>query len=142
MRKTVFLVLLFAGVLSAAAFLPRPRNEAGPAPATAAAPAYQAISPSRAQKLMKERPDLLLVDVRGPDELGEGMIAGSVSMPFMDLARGKTEIPKGRPVLLICAVGGRSLAVGKYLAASGYPEVYNLEGGIKAWKQAGLPVAR
>ena len=49
-------------------------------------------------------------------------------------------LPTGQPLLLICAVGGRSYAVGRYFSGKGYGEIYNLAGGISAWKAAGLPL--
>ena len=47
---------------------------------------------------------------------------------------------QNKPVLLICAVGGRSLALGQLMSKNGWNEVYNLKGGISAWKEAKLPV--
>ncbi len=104
------------------------------------APVFKTVSPEESMKLIKERKDLLLVDVRSPGELSEGKIDGSYLLPFWDIAKGKFDIPKDRPILLICAVGGRSFAVGKFLSSIGYPEVYNLEGGIDNWKKNGLPL--
>ena len=48
--------------------------------------------------------------------------------------------PKNKAILLICAVGGRSLALGQLMSKNGWNEVYNLKGGISAWKEAHLPV--
>jgi rhodanese-related sulfurtransferase len=70
------------------------------------------------------------------------VIPGSQLVPFGEIARGRMTLPTGRPLLLICAVGGRSYAVGQYFYRKGYPEVYNLQGGISAWKAAGLPLQR
>lgn len=101
---------------------------------------FRSVQPSDAFKLIKERPDILLVDVRSPKELKEGYIEGSVLVPFMDILRGKRTLPKDRPILLVCAVGGRSYGIGRALAKKGLPEIYNLSGGIAAWKKAGLPL--
>ena len=57
----------------------------------------------------------------------------------MDIMRGKYSIPRDRPLLLVCAVGGRSYAAMQILASKGYHELYNVSGGIAAWKQAKLP---
>lgn len=112
----------------------------GAAQASVAGPVFRSISPQEAKSLMGQRPELLLVDLRDPQELYEGYISGSQLVPFMDIARGRLTLPAGRPLLLICAVGGRSYAVGQYFYRQGYPEIYNLQGGISAWKKAGLPV--
>jgi rhodanese-related sulfurtransferase len=82
------------------------------------------------------------VDVRSPEELSAGSIPGSQLIPFGELARGRMSLPAGQPLLLICAVGGRSYAVGQYFSGKGYREIYNLSGGIRAWKAAGLELQR
>ena len=89
---------------------------------------------------MAANKDLLVVDVRNAQELREGYIADSSLVPFWKIAKGQTSLPSDRPLLLVCAVGGRSYAVGQFLNRKGYPEVYNLQGGISAWKKAGLPL--
>ena len=88
----------------------------------------------------RTRKDLVLVDVRSPEELYEGSIPGSQLIPFSELAQGRMTLPTGKPILLICAVGGRSYAVGQYFSGKGYGEIYNLAGGISAWKPAGPPL--
>jgi len=103
-------------------------------------PIFRSIPPKEAKALMESRKDLLLIDVRGPEEMREGYIAGSRLIPIAELARGRMSLPAGNPLLLICAVGGRSYAVGQYFSRKGYPEIYNLQGGISAWKEAGLPL--
>ena len=53
-----------------------------------------------------------------------------------------TELPKDRPLLIMCATGVRSAAVTGYLLRSGWTDVTNVDGGIVAWQRAGLPVER
>jgi rhodanese-related sulfurtransferase len=101
---------------------------------------FRTLAPGEAQALMAARQDLMLVDLREASELREGSIAGSQLIPMSALGKGTKTLPAARPLLLICAVGGRSYAVGQYFSAKGYPEIYNLKGGISAWKQAGLPL--
>lgn len=103
-------------------------------------PIFRSLSPQEAKSLIETRNDLVLVDVRSPQELYEGSIPGSQLMPFGELAQGRMTLPTGHPILLICAVGGRSYAVGRYFSGKGYGEIYNLAGGISAWKAAGLPL--
>lgn len=101
---------------------------------------FNSISPTEAAKLIETRSDLLIIDVRSPQELREGYIEGSELVPFMDIAQGKRGLPKDKPILLICAIGGRSYTLGKVLSQNGWPEIYNLSGGISAWKKSGLPL--
>lgn len=106
----------------------------------AVVPVFHTVSPQEAQAMIAQRKDLLVIDVRGSDELKEGFIAGSQFVPFWEIAKGQKTLPSDHPLLLICAVGGRSYAVGQYLYQKGYPEVYNLQGGIDNWKRAGFPL--
>jgi len=101
---------------------------------------FRTISSQEAQALMSTRKDLMVVDLRESKELRQGYIAGSKLIPMSTIAKGTSSLPADKPLLLICAVGGRSYAVGRYLAGKGYPEIYNLKGGVSAWKQAGLPL--
>jgi rhodanese-related sulfurtransferase len=101
---------------------------------------FQSIDSRTAQTLIKQRQDLLIVDLRESKELREGYIAGSKMIPVSALSKGTMGLPADRPLLLVCAVGGRSYGVGQYFSSKGYPEIYNLKGGISAWKKAGLPL--
>ena len=101
---------------------------------------FKTVSPHEARNLIDSRKDLLLIDVRGQDELSEGYIEGSTLMPLWAIIKGTQRPPQNKPILLICAVGGRSLALGKLMSKNGWNEIYNLKGGISAWKDAKLPV--
>ncbi len=101
---------------------------------------FKTVTPEEAKKLIEDRNDLLLIDVRGQDELTQGYIEGSTLMPLWAIIKGTQRPPKNKPILLICAVGGRSLALGKLMSKNGWNEVYNLKGGISAWKKAHLPL--
>jgi rhodanese-related sulfurtransferase len=85
------------------------------------------------------RSDLHLLDVREPDEWQAGHIAGSQHIPLAQLRGRLGEIPKDKPILAVCRHGNRSEAATRGLRTLGYT-VENLEGGVTAWKQAGLPL--
>ena len=101
---------------------------------------FKTVTPKEAKNLIENRGDLLLIDVRGQDELTQGYIEGSTLMPLWAIIKGTQRPPQNKPILLICAVGGRSLALGKLMSKNGWNEVYNLKGGISAWKKAKLPL--
>jgi rhodanese-related sulfurtransferase len=101
---------------------------------------FQTVTPQEARNLIENRTDLLLIDVRGQDELSEGFIEGSTLMPLWAIIKGTQRPPQNKPILLICAIGGRSLALGQLMSKNGWDEVYNLKGGISAWKKAKLPL--
>jgi rhodanese-related sulfurtransferase len=87
----------------------------------------------------KDRTDLHLLDVREPDEWAAGRIAGSQHIPLGELGARIGEVPKGTTILTVCRHGNRSDAAARGLRTLGYA-VENLEGGVTAWKRAGLPL--
>jgi len=105
-----------------------------------AAVGFRSITPLEAKTLIETRKDLLLVDVRSPDEFQGGSLPGAHLIPFWDFTKGRYDLPRDKPILLICAVGGRSLACGQMLTAQGYREVYNLKGGLEAWAEQRVPL--
>ncbi len=103
---------------------------------------FRTVTPLEAKTLIETRKDLVLVDVRSPEEFQGGSLPGATLIPFWDFAKGRYDLPKDKPILLICAVGGRSLACGQLLASQGYREVYNLKGGLDAWAEQRVPLPR
>ena len=110
-------------------------------PASAAAVARN-VSPEEAFSLLNNKSEIFLLDVRTPGEYQQVRIEGARLIPIDQLAKRIAELPKDRPVIVYCAVGSRSAQVVNYLARRGYPELYNLYGGIYSWVQKGYPVIR
>ena len=90
----------------------------------------------------------VLVDVREPEEWQHGHINGSVQAPrgllefFADPTspRHKDQLdPSGR-VIVVCASGARASLAALTLTTMGYQDVAILDGGLKGWTEAGLPV--
>lgn len=109
-------------------------------PAVAQERILRSISPAEALQLQQARNDLIFLDVRTPQERSNGAIPGTRLVSIYDLMQGKVDLPKDKPLLLVCAVGGRSYVAAQVMSRQGFQEVYNLSGGIKAWVEAGLPV--
>ncbi len=109
-------------------------------PVCADAAVAQNVMPDTAYNLVKQRDDLFLLDVRTLGEYQQARLDGARLIPIDQLAKRLAELPRNRPILVYCAVGSRSAQVVNYLARRGYPELYNLYGGIYAWAQKGLPV--
>lgn len=97
------------------------------------------ITPQDAATMIRQRPDVYLLDVRTPLEYRQAHLANAQLIPIDQVERRLAEIPKDRPILVYCAVGSRSAQVFSFLARRGFPEVYNLDGGIVAWMQRGYP---
>jgi rhodanese-related sulfurtransferase len=75
----------------------------------------------------------LLLDVREPNEVAICAVAGSLPLPMRQLPASIDQLPKNRPILVLCHTGGRSMRVTQILRANGYPLVSNVAGGIDAW---------
>lgn len=91
-------------------------------------------------KEILDGPDACIVDVREDHEWQQARIAGALHIPLMQLPSRVDEIPKEGTVILVCHSGVRSLHALHMLANAGYPDLLNLQGGIVAWHQAGLPI--
>ncbi len=93
------------------------------------------ISPTEAKRLLDE--GALLVDIRGTDEHARERIPGAINRP-VDHLDGIDNA--SQPVIFHCKSGNRTMVnVGKLRAATEY-DAYIVDGGIEAWKRAGLPV--
>jgi rhodanese-related sulfurtransferase len=85
--------------------------------------------------------EILLVDVREPNEYAFERIHGALLYPLSTFDP-KAIPADGRKVVVQCAGGVRSMRAAQALVAAGHEQVSNLEGGINAWKAAGLPLIR
>lgn len=99
--------------------------------ATAEAKQPVKVSGPEAQKLVAE--GALLLDVRTPDEFGQLHLDGARNVPISVLADQLASLPKDKPIVVYCAVGGRSAKAAELLAAAGY-DVRNL-GAMENWKK-------
>ena len=78
--------------------------------------------------------DLVVLDVREPDEVAQAAISGSVNIPLGQVVNRMSELDPARPTAVICAGGVRSAKAIGALTAAGYTgELVNVRGGMKAW---------
>ncbi|MBP7998391.1 MAG: rhodanese-like domain-containing protein [Chloroflexi bacterium] len=91
---------------------------------------------------IKDEPGVLVFDVREQSEYDEGHIPGVILIPMGEVPNRLSEIPTDQTVILTCRSGNRSGQVTEFLREQGYDNVHNMEGGIIAWSEAGLPVER
>jgi rhodanese-related sulfurtransferase len=99
------------------------------------------ITPAEAARLLRED-GATLVDVREPDEHARERIPGARNLPLSRLEEAELAVQGGKPVLFHCRSGARTQGNAARLAAkAGLCEAYAVEGGLDAWKRAGLPVA-
>lgn len=107
------------------------------------------LTPQQVQEELRSG-NATLIDIREADELQQtGKIDGSVHAPrgmlefYADdsLPYHKPEFNKEKRLILHCASGGRSALATATLKKMGYTNVAHMDGGMKAWKEAGMPVS-
>lgn len=84
--------------------------------------------------------EVVLVDVRETREYDLEHIAGALLLPLSSFEAEVFPVLTDKPVVLHCAIGKRSAAAAKMLIKAGHRRVSHMEGGLTAWKAAGLPV--
>lgn len=102
--------------------------------------AMQVMSVHELRARLNSGDPLFLLDVRQNDEWEAGRIPGAVHiengrLPWMPL-----DLPTDRPIAVQCASGNRSTAGVSVLARRGYTNLYQVEGGIDAWREAGYAI--
>jgi glyoxylase-like metal-dependent hydrolase (beta-lactamase superfamily II)/rhodanese-related sulfurtransferase len=92
---------------------------------------------------VRARPaDVLVVDVREPEEFEGGHVPGAVNLPQAELATRLDEVPRDRPLFVICQGGFRSLRAAQFLSQCGLTDVASVKGGTAAWRDAGGEMIR
>ena len=88
------------------------------------------------------RENAVLLDVREPKEFEGGKLPNAIHIPLSQLPGRIGELAKmtSRPIVVYCERGQRSRAAVATLAKQGFANIYQLQGGLKSWKDAGLPV--
>jgi molybdopterin/thiamine biosynthesis adenylyltransferase/rhodanese-related sulfurtransferase len=98
------------------------------------------ITPLETERLRESTPEVALVDVREDSEWEQGHIPGATHIPKSYIEQQiEAAVPdRGRPVVLYCASGVRSLFAGQTLSELGYTDVRSMSGGFQEWKGRGL----
>jgi len=101
------------------------------------------LSPADAVLLMNHE-DALVVDTREDAEARQGKIRGAKHLPMSVFKQrvGELDPYRGRPVIVVCRSGARSVEACEILYRRGFEKVYNLAGGMLAWENAGLPKSK
>lgn len=101
-----------------------------------------AMSPSDLQQRLLAGEQLQLVDVRAAGEFAGMRIGRASLLPLGELERRASELDRDKPVVCVCRSGQRSGQAARTLVALGFRHVSQLDGGLLAWAQAGLPLER
>jgi rhodanese-related sulfurtransferase len=103
---------------------------------------YQTLDVQTAYTRFEQTSGAILVDVRTPEEwAATGIVPGArlISLDQFE-QRASAELPKDAPIFVICNSGNRSRVASETLVRLGYPQVFNIDGGMQAWLRANLPV--
>ena len=86
----------------------------------------------------------VLLDIRETKEYEGGRLPNAIHIPLSQLAGRGGELTRyvGKPIVAYDMTGNRSRMANGALGRLGFKEIYNLRGGYKAWKDAGLPVEK
>lgn len=108
---------------------------------------FRQISATEAHKLILEHesdPDFIVLDVRAPEEFALGHLPAKtlINLNFYapDFREKLTQLDRRKTYLVYCRTGNRSHEVVRMMQELGFQRVYDLQGGITAWRRAGLPV--
>ncbi|MDD1745365.1 MAG: rhodanese-like domain-containing protein [Candidatus Methanoperedens sp.] len=93
-------------------------------------------------KEMIDNGGVFILDVRTQEEYNEGHIMGSILIPVDELDSRLKELPRDKKILVYCRTGHRSLTASEKLENSGFTQLYNMNGGITEWKNAGYDVVK
>ena len=104
---------------------------------------FNSVNPAMATQLIN-RENAVILDVREDNEYRDGHIVNSVHIPLSYLKDRLKDLEKykGKPIIVGCRSGQRSSQACAILKKQGHDAVYNLSGGIMAWKSDNLPLTK
>lgn len=91
------------------------------------------ITAAELKQLLKDNPQLNVIDVRSPEEFSTGAIPGAINIPTSQVQQRSAEFKSAEPVYVICQSGTRSKLVTLALRAQGITNLVTVNGGMNAW---------
>lgn len=125
MRKLTALVLALAVTVAACG--------------TAAEGTVVLVDAEASEQLIESTQDLVVLDVRTPEEVAAGALPGAINIDLSspDFTRQVAELDHDVPYFVYCRSGNRSAQAVKIMQDLGFTEIYELDGGILDWAEAG-----
>jgi rhodanese-related sulfurtransferase len=108
------------------------------------APSSRSVTAEKLRELQNQNANLIILDVRTPEEIMGGKIQGAVVLDYMkaDFERQVLEFDKSKTIVAYCATGYRSGEAVNYMRAQGFSNAFNLSGGVVTWQRKGYPLVR
>lgn len=109
-----------------------------------AKPAVKNLKVDEAAKLLAEKKEVVILDVRTPEEFKDGHLKGAINLNIQSktFKEDVAKLDKSKTYLVNCASGGRSTRACSAMDGLGFTNAFNLEGGFRAWSAAGQPVVK
>ncbi|EEP60674.1 rhodanese-like domain-containing protein [Sulfurihydrogenibium yellowstonense] len=106
--------------------------------------AYQDLNAKQFYEMMQKEKDVIILDVRTPQEYQEGHISNAINIPVQILGQQLDKLNnfKDKKILVYCRSGNRSAIASQILDRAGFKNVYNLKGGLFEWKASELPLVK
>lgn len=95
---------------------------------------YTNVTAREGEKMAEQQKELVLLDVRQPEEYAAGHIPGSLLIPLPELESRLSELDKDKQYLVICRSGRRSITACNIMNYYGFDKLYNMMGGMLAWE--------
>lgn len=98
---------------------------------------FELLSPAEVKERF-DRNDIVLIDVRTPQEYAFEYIPGAMLFPMSSFDPAKLPVQVGKPIVFHCGSGRRSRTVAQMCAQAGLSSLAHMEGGFRAWQAAGF----
>ena len=132
MNKQTQMIVVFAVVVLAAAAYYFMQTGSGDSD-------YGNVDVAEARNLIREKGELVVLDVRTVSEYESGHLEGAINIPVEALSGRLSELNSNDELLVYCRTGNRSTTAVGILRENGYDLIYHMDGGIAAWNSAGFP---
>ncbi len=138
--KIIGIALLGSGVASCTTAETKP----APVSISSHSPAITLISVAAASELLNTNQDRILLDVRTPQEFKSGHINGAQNIDFLnaDFPEKIAQLDKSTHYVVYCGSGRRSSKATALMEKMGFSNITDVDGGVKAWKAANLPLSK
>jgi rhodanese-related sulfurtransferase len=93
---------------------------------------YRNVSTEEAKQLIDNK-EVIVLDVRTPEEYQEGHIPNAILIPLQELENKLIDLDKEEPYLVVCRSGNRSAQASEILTSNSFAKIYNMTGGMNNW---------